>query len=123
MTMPRSVTNVKPSVDALKALTNYLEEMRLYREQRNRPTNRLYYIAKMAEEVREAAEAAVALEGSRRKIAKLKAEGVEPIDRLKEELADVVNTAMLCAEWHGINPEELLARGTEKMAAKRTKNG
>jgi NTP pyrophosphatase (non-canonical NTP hydrolase) len=122
MTTPRTVTKVKPSVDGLTAFIDYLTEMEAYRTERNRPNNKLYYIAKMAEEVGEASEAAVALDGSRRKIAKLKAEGTTPLDRLKEELADVVNTAFLCAEQHGIMPEDLLRKGADKMAAKRNKS-
>lgn len=122
MTTPRTITQVKPSVAGLTAFIDYLTEMEAYRSERNRPNNKLYYIAKMAEEVGEASEAAVALEGSRRKIAKLKAEGTTPLDRLREELADVVNTAFLCAEQHGIMPEELLRKGADKMAAKRNKS-
>lgn len=122
MTIPRTVTKIQPTVDELKAYVDYLTEMQAYRSERNRPANKLYYIVKMAEEVGEAGEAAVALDGSRRKIAKLKAEGVTPLERLKEELADVVNTAFLAAEQHGITPEQLLRQGADKMAAKRNKN-
>jgi NTP pyrophosphatase (non-canonical NTP hydrolase) len=119
MATPRSQTNVRPSVNELAAYAAYLGEIKAYREGRNRPSNKLYYICKMAEEVGEASEAAVALDGSRRKIAKLKAEGTTPLDRLREELADVINTAVLAAEQHGITPEQLLRTGTEKMAKKR----
>lgn len=122
MKTPRSLTKVKPSIAELSAYTAYLTEMKAYREERNRPNNKLYYICKMAEEVGEASEAAVALDGSRRKIAKLKAQGTTPLGRLREELADVVNTAFLAAEQHGITPEELLRTGADKMSAKRVKN-
>lgn len=116
---PRSVTNVKPSIKALKALNLYLEEMRLYREQRNRPNNPLYYVCKLAEEAGEVAEAAVALDGSRRKIKKFKEEGKTPLEAFKEELADILNVAFLAAEQRDINPEDLLLRAAEKMEEKR----
>jgi NTP pyrophosphatase (non-canonical NTP hydrolase) len=119
---PRSITKVKPTVDEMKAYVDYLSEMRAYREERNRPNNKLYYVAKLAEEVGEVSEAAVALEGSRRKLAKFKAEGVTPLEKITEELADVINTAFLCAEQHGITPGELLRKGVEKMELKRLKN-
>lgn len=123
MATPRSVTKVKPSVAAMKALNSYLEEMRLYREQRNRPNNPLYYVCKLAEEVGEVSEAAVALDGSRRKIKKLQAAGRTPLDAFIEELADVVNVAMLAAEQKDVTPEAILEKAAQKMKEKREGSG
>jgi NTP pyrophosphatase (non-canonical NTP hydrolase) len=97
--------------------------MRLYRENRNRPNNPLYYVCKLAEEVGEVSEAAVALEGSRRKLKKFQAEGRTPLSAFTEELADVINVAMLAAEQRDISPEALLIRAAEKMKEKRIGSG
>jgi len=120
---PRSVTKVKASVDALKALTDYLEEMRLYRENRNRPNNELHYLCQLTEELGQASEAAVAIGGSTAKLKKFKAEGVNPKERLTDSLAGLINSALLCAEQNGIVPEDILRRGTERMNKKRNGNG
>ena len=119
---PRSVTKVKPSIDALKALTDYLEEMRLYRENRNRPNNELHYLCQLTEELGQASEAAVAIGGNTAKLKKFKLVGVNPSTRLRESIAGLINSALLCAEQHDIVPEEILREATARLSKKRNGN-
>lgn len=113
--------NLEEKMKTALHMATYIDELETYRKNRHRPNNPLYYIAKLAEELGELAEAALADEGSRRKIAKLKAAGVTPRQRLIEELGDVVNVAFLLAEQYDIPLSILLDTGSAKLKQKRLK--
>ena len=125
--MRSSIKNVafKPNLEektkSALHMATYIDELETYRKNRHRPKNPLYYVAKLAEEIGELAEAALADEGSRRKVAKLKAAGVTPRERLVEELGDVINVAFLLAEQYDIPLSTLLDTGSAKLKAKRLK--
>jgi len=123
-TKPRNVPfapNLEEKTKTALHMATYIEELDTYRKNRHRPKNNLYYIAKLSEETGELAEAVLAYEGSRRKIKKLAAQGHTPIDRIKEELGDVVNVAFLLAEQFDIPLSVLLDTGSQKLKAKRLK--
>lgn len=123
---PRNVP-FKPNLEELSktahSMADYLTELGTYRENRHRPKNNLYYVAKLAEETGELAEAILASEGSRRKIKKLAKAGATPRQRMVEELGDVVNVAFLLAEQFDIPLSEVLAAGSAKLTAKRVNRG
>ncbi len=121
---PRNVAfqpNLEEKTKTALHMATYIEELDTYRKNRHRPNNNLYYVAKLTEEAGELAEAVLAFEGSRRKIKKLAAEGVTPIERIVEELGDVVNVAFLLAEQFDIPLSVLLDTGSRKLKAKRLK--
>lgn len=113
--------NLEEKTKTALHMASYIDELEVYRKNRYRPKNPLYYVAKLSEEVGELAEAALADEGSRRKVAKLKAAGVTPRQRLIEELGDVVNVAFLLAEQYDIPLSQLLDTGCAKLKSKRLK--
>jgi len=80
-------------------------------------------MVKLSEETGELAEAILAFEGSRRKIKKLAEAGVTPIERIQEELGDIVNVAFLLAEQFDIPLSVLLDTGSQKLKNKRLKIG
>ncbi|MHA2063171.1 MAG: MazG nucleotide pyrophosphohydrolase domain-containing protein [Candidatus Thorarchaeota archaeon] len=121
---PRNVAfepNLEEKTKTALHMATYIEELNTYRKNRHRPKNNLYYAVKLAEESGELAEAVLAFEGSRRKVKKLAAQGVTPLQRIKEELGDVVNVAFLLAEQFDIPLSELLDTGSQKLKAKRLK--
>lgn len=69
---------------------------------------------KLTEEVGEVAEGLFALNGSERKINKLAKKGQEPIDSLKEEIGDVIITALNLAVACGISHEDLFSQMQNK---------
>ena len=113
--------NLEEKTKTALHMATYIEELAVYRKNRHRPKNNLYYMAKLAEETGELAEAVLAFEGSRRKIKKLAAQGVTPYERIVEELADVVNVAFLYAEQFDIPLSILLDAGSKKLKHKRLK--
>lgn len=115
--------NLEEKTKSALHMATYIDELEQYRKNRHRPTNPLYYVTKLAEEVGELAEAALADQGSRRKVAKLKAAGATPRQCLVEELGDVVNVAFLLAEQYDIPLSTLLDTGSEKLKQKRLKIG
>jgi NTP pyrophosphatase (non-canonical NTP hydrolase) len=125
-TQPRNVPfqpNLEENYKTAHFMADYLTELAHYRENRHRPKNNLYYVAKLGEEVGELSEAVLASEGSRRKVKKLAAAGVTPRQRMVEELGDVVNVAFLLAEQFDIPLSEVLQAGSEKLTAKRVNRG
>lgn len=123
---PRNVPfqpNLEEKSKTAHSMAVYLEELSIYRENRHRPKNNLHYVAKLAEEVGELAEAVIANEGSRRKIKKLALQGSTPRERMVEELGDVVNVAFLLAEQFDIPLSEVLAAGSAKLTSKRVNRG
>ena len=125
-TKPRNVPfqpNLEEKTKTAHFMAAYIEELSVYRENRHRPKNNLYYVAKLAEETGELAEAIIANEGSRRKIKKLAAEGATPRQRMLEELGDVVNVAFLLAEQFDLPLSEVLQAGSTKLTNKRLNRG
>jgi len=100
-------------------MATYVDELAIYRSNRHRPKNPLYYVAKLSEEAGELAEAALADAGSKRKVDKLKSQGVTPKQRLIEEISDVINVAFLLAEQYDIPLSTILDTGSEKLKQKR----
>jgi NTP pyrophosphatase (non-canonical NTP hydrolase) len=117
-----SDSNAQETMEAALALAGFCSELQEYRASRNRPNNALYYTAKLAEEAGEVAEAAVAMEGSRRKVKKLKERGETPRQALVNELGDVFNVVFLLAEQKDINVTEIIKAGRRKLYKKRTGN-
>ena len=123
---PKEWDNLKvvyvDNINAMTASIGYVQELKKYREKRNRPKNKLYYPLKLSEETGEVAEVAVALEGSKRKIKKL---GGAPLlkTRLADELADVFNLVMLIAEQHNLAPADVIKSATSKLYKKRNRSG
>ena len=115
------VPNLEEKTKTALHMATYIDELELYRKNRHRPKNPLYYIAKLTEELGELAESALANEGSRRKINKFKSSGLTPRDKLIEELGDVVNVAFLLAEQYNIPLSVLLDTGSIKLNEKRLK--
>ena len=113
--------NLEEKCKTATHMATYIDELETYRKNRHRPKNNMYYGLKLTEECGELAEAVLAFEGSSRKIKKLKAQGVTPLERIKEELADVVNVAFLYAEQFDIPLSELLDNGSKKLRMKRLK--
>jgi len=123
-TKPRNVPfhpNLEEKTKTALHMATYVDELENYRKNRHRPKNNLYYMAKLNEEAGELAEAVLAFEGSRRKIKKLAAQGVTPIERIEEELGDVINVAFLLAEQFDIPLSRLLDTGSQKLRNKRLK--
>lgn len=121
---PRNVPfqpNLEEKTKTALYMADYLSELSVYRENRHRPKNNLYYMTKLAEESGELAEAILAYEGSRRKIKKLATQGVTPRERMIEELGDIVNVAFLIAEQFDIPISEVLKVGSEKLSNRRRK--
>lgn len=117
------VPNLEEKCKTAEHMATYIDELETYRKNRHRPKNNMYYGLKLTEECGELAEAVLAYEGSQRKIKKLRVAGVTPLERIKEELADVVNVAFLYAEQFDIPLSELLDIGSTKLAFKRSKIG
>jgi len=115
--------NLEEKTKTALHMATYVDELEKYRSNRHRPKNNLYYVAKLGEETGELAEAILAFEGSRRKIKKLAAAGVTPIERIQEELGDVINVAFLLAEQFNIPLSVLLDTGSQKLKNKRLKIG
>ena len=123
---PRNVPftpNLEEKTKVALSMADYIEELAHYRENRHRPNNNLYYIAKLNEEAGELAEAVLAHEGSRRKIKKLATQGVTPRERMVEELGDVINVAFLIAEQFDIPLSEILKAGSTKLNQRRLTHG
>jgi len=123
-TKPRNIPfqpNLEEKTKIALHMATYIEELEQYRKNRHRPKNNLYYMAKLNEEAGELAEAVLAFEGSRRKTKKLAAAGVTPLERIKEELGDVVNVAFLLAEQFDVPLSEILDLGSQKLKEKRLK--
>ena len=123
-TKPRNVPfqpNLEEKTKTALHMATYVEELALYRANRHRPKNNLYYMAKLNEEAGELAEAVLAYEGSRRKIKKLADAGVTPSERIQEELGDVLNVVFLLAEQFDIPLSELLDTGSQKLKLRRQK--
>ena len=76
------VPNLEEKTKTALHMATYIDELELYRKNRHRPKNPLYYITKLAEELGELAESALANEGSRRKINKFNSSGLTPRDKL-----------------------------------------
>lgn len=117
------VPNLEEKTKTAVHMATYIDELETYRKNRHRPKNRLYYMAKLNEESGELAEAILAFEGSRRKIKKLAESGVTPIERICEELGDVINVAFLLAEQFDIPLSKLLDTGSQKLKKRRLKIG
>ena len=125
-TKPRNIPfipNLEEKTETANHMATYIDELEQYRKNRHRPKNNLYYVVKLNEESGELAEAILAFEGSRRKIKKLAEAGVTPIERIKEELGDVVNVAFLIAEQFDVPLSEVLDIGSRKLQEKRLKIG
>lgn len=125
-TKPRNTPftpNLEEKTKTAVHMATYVDELELYRKNRHRPKNNMYYGLKLTEESGELAEAVLAYEGSRRKVKKLKDAGVTPLERIKEELSDVVNVAFLYAEQFDIPLSSLLDAGSAKLKEKRLKVG
>lgn len=123
-TKPRDIAfqpNLEEKCTTAVHMATYIDELEVYRKNRHRPKNRLYYAVKLSEEVGELSEAMLAYEGSARKKKKLKNQGVTPHERIIEELGDVVNVAFLLAEQFDIPLSKLLDTGSQKLKAKRLK--
>ena len=121
---PRNVSfqpNLEEKCKTATHMASYIDELETYRKNRHRPKNNMYYGLKLTEECGELAEAVLAYEGSARKIKKLRAEGVTPLERITEELADVVNVAFLYAEQFDIPLSVILDNGITKLRNKRLK--
>ena len=121
---PRNVPfhpNLEEKTKTALHMATYIEELDTYRKNRHRPKNNLYYAVKLGEESGELAEAVLAFEGSRRKVNKLADAGVTPLERIKEELGDIVNVAFLLAEQFDIPLSVVLDTGSKKLKAKRLK--
>ena len=103
------------------ASTSLLESVDMIVKEINRrpkAENNLYFIAKLQEEAGELAEAALALEGSKRKIKKLWDAGTTPSERFLEELSDVLNVVFLFAHQRNISLDKLFYTASEKMIKK-----
>jgi NTP pyrophosphatase (non-canonical NTP hydrolase) len=111
--------NLEEKTKTALHMATFVDELELYRKNRHRPKNNMYYGLKLTEECGELAEAVLAFEGSRRKIKKLAEQGVTPQERIFEELADIVNVAFLYAEQFDIPLSELLDQGSKKLREKR----
>lgn len=123
---PRNVPftpNLEEKTKTALHMATFVDELENYRKNRHRPNNKLYYMVKLSEETGELAEAILAFEGSRRKIKKLAEAGVTPIERIQEELGDIVNVAFLLAEQFDIPLSVLLDTGSQKLKNKRLKIG
>lgn len=123
---PRNVPfqpNLEEKTKTALHMATYVDELVVYRKNRHRPKNNMYYGLKLAEECGELSEAVLAFEGSRRKILKLRKVGDTPRERIIEELADVVNVAFLYAEQFDIPLSQLLDQGSKKLKEKRLKIG
>jgi len=113
--------NLEEKTKTALHMATYIDELETYRKNRHRPNNKLYYAVKLAEEVGELAEAVLAQQGSRRKIKKLRDMGVSPLNRMTEELGDIVNVVFLMAEQFDIPLSVLLDTGSKKLRVKRLK--
>lgn len=113
--------NLEEKCKTAEHMATYIDELETYRKNRHRPKNNMYYGVKLAEECGELAEAVLAYEGSTRKIKKLKSQGVTPLQRITEELGDVVNVAFLLAEQFDIPLSTILDTGSTKLRNKRLK--
>ena len=111
--------NLEEKTKTAQHMATYIDELEVYRKNRHRPKNNMYYGLKMAEECGELSEAILAFEGSSRKLKKLRAQGVTPLERIKEELGDVINVAILLAEQFNIPLSELLDTGSIKLKNRR----
>lgn len=109
---------IRGFADVITKSVEYASELQEYRANRNRPNNKLYYALKLSEEAGEVAEVCLALEGSRRKIAKLGGKA-SAREALVEELGDTLNVVMLLAEHHDLNMAEILESGRNKLEVKR----
>lgn len=83
------------------------------------PHNPMYFLAKLAEETGEVAEAVIANLGSVKKQNKIKAKGSTPEEELVLELGDVLNVIFLLGYTFGIKPNRIISAAVHKMRAKR----
>lgn len=73
---------------------------------------------KLCEECGEVAEAVFAFKGNKKKIKKIEAEGQTPVDRITEEVGDVIVVALGVAKIAGVEPFKVIEYATEKLKRK-----
>jgi NTP pyrophosphatase (non-canonical NTP hydrolase) len=100
---------------------NILEEfLQTYEEYANvrKPKNAFKCTTKLLEEAGEIAEAVLACSGNARKQAKIEAEGQTPLERLGEELGDVIIAVMHIAHSEKLVKEQIFLNAIQKMQRK-----
>ena len=82
------------------------------------PKSILKCTVKLGEEAGEVAEAVLACQGSSRKARKIAETGQTPLERLEEELSDVIIVALNIAHTKQIDLEHMFEAATKKMRHK-----
>lgn len=103
----------------MNEMDKYATELEIKWKTQDRPSNPLYWLVKLTEEMGELAEVVLAINGDERKALKIEKKGLNVTQALRNELGDCFNVVMLLADYYGIMPEEVVNYATSVMIERR----